>query len=85
VAVDNVKLALNILTQCRDSLEWQVGTGKPEVDFLFPKIKQAVSLLEVGEDEDEDGYYRERTTGDELREHLSTYDFVIATDSNDEE
>lgn len=75
MAKDNVTKQLHdILSQCHDTLEWQVGTGVSVVDFLFPKIKYALTLLQ-----EPDENYRERTTADELRTYVSTtFDFVDA-------
>jgi hypothetical protein len=71
--VSNMDKLVSILTQCKDTLEWQVGTGIPVVDFVYPKLLQALNLIAPDEDED-DSLYTERTTGDELRAY--TYDFV---------
>ncbi len=75
--------AIDILEQVRDTLEWQVGTGLPSVDFVYPKIKYALSLLEVVEEED--GENSESTTSDEIRRYVqSTFDFRGEVEDPDE-
>lgn len=75
----NLDRVISILEQCRDTLEWQVGTGNSTVDFLYPKIKHALTLL-VGATEYIDE--KESTTREQLT--LYTYDFVNPS-SDDEE
>jgi hypothetical protein len=75
---------INILEQCRDTLDWQEGRNDPNVDFLMPKIKYALTLLgSMNEEEDESHHTRESTTGDALRAY--TFDFALSSDSADEE
>jgi hypothetical protein len=83
--VINVEALAKVLNQCKDTLEWQVDRNDPTIDFLYPKLRYALSLIQSTEEEDDEGFRRERTTGDELRDYVSTYDFVLPTDSNDEE
>ncbi len=73
---DKLKRAVGILEQCRDTLDWQVGTGNHTADFLYPKLKYALSLLEVEADGES-----ESTTFDTYVERypstaVSTYDFT---------
>lgn len=75
--------AYDLVEQCLDTVEWQVGTGIPLADFLYPKLKQALGLLEV----DEDGE-SESTTFDAFVERyprpavVSTYDFIDDDESD---
>jgi hypothetical protein len=71
----SLERAISILEQCRDTLEWQVGTGIAAVDFIYPKIKYALGLLDVSEEE-------ESTTGEELRNY--TFDFVMTAESDED-
>ena len=78
---DILKRLISTLEQCRDTLEWQVGTNQPNVDFLYPKIKYALTLIDQSEEGDE-----ERTTGDELRDYITaTFDFRMPDNDEDED
>lgn len=82
-ASDKTKRAYDLIEQCVDTVEWQVGTGIPLADFLYPKLRQALGLLEVVEDGES-----ESTTLDTYLERYprpavaSTYDFTDDDESD---
>lgn len=75
--------ALRLVEQVLDTLEWQVGKGDSTVDFLYPKVKRILYLLE--QDLDEDGYNSESTTKDNLDRYIHKQLSLGFTDDNEGE
>jgi hypothetical protein len=68
--------AINVLEQIRDTLEWQVGSGVATIDFIFPKVKYALTLLGAHEADEES------TSAEELRNY--SFDFAFGKGEDDD-